>query len=145
MSNSILAIDPGPAKSAWIEFAHDQPWQFGIHDNETMLDEIIPMYRESQLAIEMVGHYGKGMPAGKEVFDTCVWIGRFIQHWKRSTDRKHIILLRKTVCAHVCGSAKAKDGNIRQSMLDRFGPQWTKKAQRTFGARWPWQSRRRTP
>ena len=62
------------------------------------------------LVIEMIASYG--MPVGKEVFDTCVWIGRFIQQ-----DEK----------MNICGSMKAKDSNIRQALIDRFGTVGTKK------------------
>ncbi len=35
---------------------------------------------------------------------------------------------RRDVKLHICRSAKAKDGNIRQALIDRFGPVGTKKA-----------------
>jgi len=72
----------------------------------------------------MVASYG--MPVGKEVFETCVWIGRFMQVW-HDPDAVRLIY-RRDVKLHLCGSARAKDGNIRQALIDKLGPQGTKKA-----------------
>jgi len=51
------------------------------------------------------------------VFETCVWIGRFIQAWGRGE-----FVYRKEACVELCGSAKAKDPNIRQALIDRWKP-----------------------
>jgi hypothetical protein len=68
------------------------------------------------MAIEMIASYG--MPVGAEVFDTCVWIGRFTQAWPAAT----VPIFRKDVKMHLCGQTKAKDKNVRQALIDRFGP-----------------------
>jgi hypothetical protein len=63
------------------------------------------------------------MPVGKEVFDTCIWTGRFIQAHKEAHGLKaeHTLVYRKDVKIHFCHSMKAKDSNIRQALIDRFG------------------------
>jgi hypothetical protein len=38
-----------------------------------------------------------------------------------------VLLPRKDVKMHLCGTPRAKDGNIRQRLLDLLGPQGTKK------------------
>lgn len=68
----------------------------------------------------MIASYG--MPVGKEVFDTCVWIGRFIEN---STGYSYVY--RKDEKMNLCHSMKAKDSNIRQALIDRFGVVGTKK------------------
>lgn len=68
------------------------------------------------LAIEMVASYG--MAVGVEVFETCLWIGRFIQ----ASGRPWHQVYRKDVKLHLCGFTTAKDANIRQALIDRFGP-----------------------
>jgi len=73
----------------------------------------------------MIGHYGSGMPAGKDVFDTCIFIGRVIEILK---SERPILILRREIKLHFCGSMKAKDSNIRQSLIDRFGPSGIKKS-----------------
>lgn len=80
------------------------------------------------MAIEMIASYG--MPVGKEVFETCVWIGRFIEDMKyipqdRITTTEYIY--RKDEKMNLCHSMKAKDSNIRQALIDRFGVVGTKK------------------
>ena len=76
----IFAIDPGNTESAYalIEMPYFQLWDFGKVENERLL-ESIPFHagQADRFAIEMVASYG--MPVGKDVFETCVWIGRFIQ------------------------------------------------------------------
>lgn len=69
--------------------------------------------------IEMVACYG--MAVGKEVFETCVWIGRFLER----VDAK--LVYRRDVKLHVCGSARAKDANIAQALRDKYGEVGTKK------------------
>lgn len=79
------------------------------------------------LVIEMIASYG--MPVGKEVFDTCVWIGKFIQTAEdRKIQTKYIY--RKDEKMNICNSMKAKDSNIRQALIDRFGIVGTKKKPR---------------
>jgi hypothetical protein len=70
----------------------------------------------------MIASYG--MAVGREVFETCVWIGRFIQ---ARQPMQHELIYRRDVKIHLCGSPRAKDANIRQSLLDKFGEVGTKK------------------
>lgn len=76
------------------------------------------------LVIEMIASYG--MPVGKEVFDTCVWIGRFKQIAIMRNIKVEYIY-RKDEKMNICHSMKAKDSNIRQALIDRFGEVGTKK------------------
>jgi hypothetical protein len=118
---TIMAIDPGPVKSAWVIYTvpSKKVCRFGWSDNQFVAD-ILDNYEDmvvNHLAIEHIGHYGTGMPAGRSVFDTCYWIGEFRRCWR---PYPFTMLLRPTIKAHLCGSAKAKDGNVRQALIDRF-------------------------
>ncbi|MGE5328081.1 MAG: hypothetical protein ACM3KR_01040, partial [Deltaproteobacteria bacterium] len=78
----ILAIDPGNVESAYVLLDENlKVIEFGKYINENVRCEVRRLfnkyYPNVHVAIEMVAHYGTGMPAGKEVFETCVWIGRF--------------------------------------------------------------------
>ena len=66
------------------------------------------------------------MPVGQEVFDTCVWIGMFKQAWRAPKSVK--LIYRSEVKMGVCHSMRAKDGNVRQALIDMLGPPGTKKA-----------------
>jgi len=115
----ILAIDPGSEKSAWVMFGCGKVVAHGLELNEVIREKIY--FRHNyvghwHLAIEMVACYG--MPVGAEVFDTCVWIGRFVEAWQPLA---HSFVYRKDVKIHLCGSMLAKDSNIRQALIDRFG------------------------
>lgn len=74
------------------------------------------------VAIEMISCYG--MPVGAEVFETCLWIGEF-----RAIMRPQPVTLcyRRDIKLHLCGTAKAKDSNVRQALIDRLGKPGTKK------------------
>lgn len=118
----ILAIDPGTEQSGWCEFVAGCVTGSGVAPNRELLSRLghWPDCRYG-LAIEMVASYG--MPVGREVFETCVWIGRFVQAWPGQTR----LVYRKEVKSYLCGSMKAKDANIRQALIDKLGPIGTKK------------------
>lgn len=124
----ILAIDPGPTESAWVVWDGERVRDKGQVQNEPMV-QLIDRWRQyahiDRCVIEMIGHYGRGMPVGKEVFDTCVWIGRFKQEFD---PERTVLVLRPTVKAHICGTTRAKDSNIRQALIDRFGKPGNRKA-----------------
>jgi len=88
----------------------------GESSNEEML-AMVAMHQGS-LAIEMIASYG--MPVGSEIFDTCVWIGRFLQAHARPASVK--LVKRHEVKMHLCGSMRAKDSHIRQRLIDIYGP-----------------------
>lgn len=66
------------------------------------------------------------MAVGKEVFETCVWIGRF-KEIALLKDIQVEYIYRKEEKINLCNSMKAKDTNIRQALIDRFGIVGTKK------------------
>lgn len=117
----LLAIDPGYTHSAWVEYDAGRPVDFDIAPNHELLG-VIQATSADQLAIESVASYG--MAVGAEVFETCVWSGRFIQQWlgagrDESTLRR---VYRREVKLHLCGSMRAKDPNVRAALIDRYGP-----------------------
>lgn len=128
----ILAIDPGNIESAYclIDKKTYKPIEFGKIDNKRLIDKINSFENIDRLVIEMVASYG--MPVGKEVFDTCVWVGRFVQEFINYVKPKYTYIYRKDVKMNLCNSMRAKDSNIRQSLIDRFGVVGTKKKQGWF-------------
>ena len=122
----ILAIDPGTTQSAYVLLDEDlKPTEFGILPNEEMLwliDAVFTACKDTHLALEMVASYG--MAVGKTVFETCVWTGRFLE---RANTENYKFIYRKDEKMNLCGSMKAKDGNIRQALIDRFGVVGVKK------------------
>ncbi len=125
----VLAIDPGCSQSAFVLYDGVKPLSFGKWANETLLREmqVGTSLTASHCVIEQISHYGSGMAVGAEVFDTCYFSGRLMQVWwdRQGGDKfglnEATLIKRATVKTHVCGSAKAKDGNVRQAMIDKWG------------------------
>lgn len=67
-----------------------------------------------------------GMAVGKETFETGYWIGEFRALSALSGIQFHRVY-RSQVKMCLCGNRKAKDGNIRQALIDSIGPQGKKK------------------
>jgi hypothetical protein len=114
----ILAIDPGPERSAWCVYGMGA-LDFGTYENSVVLSLAIGFYIESTVVIEKVESFG--MAVGAEVFETVYWSGRFAQQAIRSgspVDR----IGRKAIKLHLCGTTQAKDANIRAALIDRYGP-----------------------
>lgn len=130
----LLAIDPGTDESGWVILDDDRILASGVYPNETMLSRVKAEHhgKIDGLAIEMIASYG--MAVGREVFETCVWIGRFKQAWRSPDDV--MLIYRRDVKLHLCVTTKAKDANVRQALIDLLGPQGTKKAQgATYGVK----------
>lgn len=115
----ILAIDPGSTQSGVVYFESDtyRPLATGKISNE----EVLEIHPPDEVVIEMVAHYGTGMPAGKTVFDTAVWIGRFYQHFT-ALGLSVELMMRGEVKMNLCGTMRAKDSNVIQALVDRFAP-----------------------
>jgi hypothetical protein len=124
----ILAIDPGPTESAWVL------WDGSVVDKATVpnLDLLCHIRLDDfgnnrlahglcHLVVEKVESFG--MAVGVSVFETVYWTGRFIEAWASwgSTEANHSRIGRKAVKLHLCQTHRAKDANIRQAILDRFG------------------------
>ena len=71
----------------------------------------------NRISIEMIKSYG--MPVGAEIFETCVWIGRFLE-LLMPRGAKVDLVYRADVKLHHCHSSAAKDSNITQALVDRF-------------------------
>lgn len=113
---SVLAIDPGSAQSAWLRFEGDRPQGFGITANDVLVRALRTGGLPEVVVIEKVESYG--MAVGAEVFDTVLWAGRFAE----AAHRVHVVLLpRRAVKLALCGDSRARDANIRQALIDRFG------------------------
>ncbi|MGA0608852.1 hypothetical protein [Caldimonas sp. KR1-144] len=134
---TILAIDPGTTESGWCRYGLGKVIESGVEPNDAMLTRLYQRVGFDLLAIEMVASYG--MAVGREVFETCVWIGRFQQQF--AEPGKVRLVYRKDVKLHLCGSPRAKDSNIRQALIDRLGAPGTKRAPGgTYGVKshaWP--------
>ena len=120
----LLAIDPGDVQSAYVIYDTDEgrPIEWDTLPNRGLLLRMgfFGECRGDAVAIEAIASYG--MPVGKEVFETCVWIGRFVQRWASFSHVTPTMVYRRDVKLHLCHQGNAKDPNVRQALIDKFGP-----------------------
>ena len=119
----IIALDPGTTQSAFVVWDGDLIIAKGIEKNEVLNSRLrdwgglmFPM------VIEQIRCYG--MPIGQTTLDTVFWSGRFWESWKGD---RHL-MPRLEVKKHLCHNGSAKDSNIRQALIDRFGPPGVKES-----------------
>jgi hypothetical protein len=134
--NRLWAIDPGPSQTAfltWLPELGGHVGQRAIAPNDKFLSHFRKTFvpGEDEVAVEMIACYG--MPVGRETFETCLIIGR-IQEICEPSMLGCRLVYRKDVKMYLCGSMKAKDGNIRQALIDKHGKPGTKKTPgKTYG------------
>ena len=111
----VLAIDPGNRQSAWcmIDGETLKPLSFGKEENQVVLDAVQHLSYD-RIVIERVASYG--MAVGRDVFETCEWVGRFTQAARVPPD----YVYRQEEKLHICGDSRAKEANIRRALIDRF-------------------------
>lgn len=114
----ILAIDPGTTQSAWVLYADGTVWDRGIAPNEDVLARLRSVHWAwcPTLVIEMVSSYGMRY-VGAETYETCVWIGRFLEAYDHDVQR----ITRPEVKTHLLGSPRGKDPDVIAALKDRFG------------------------
>lgn len=120
---NIIAIDPGPTESAYV-LLNRYPDLEIMDKGKVQNDDLLGLLKSrviDQMVIEQVA--SMGMAVGATVFETVFWSGRFCQAFKGQFHR----IKRHEVKMALCGNMRAKDGNIRQALIDRFGPPGTKK------------------
>lgn len=126
----LLAIDPGNIESAYVLMDAEtyKPIEFGKILNYELLDMVYHK-KYDEFVIENIASYG--MSVGRSVFDTCIWIGRFVEAATQNYMKEYYMpisyILRAEEKMNLCHSMKAKDSNIRQALIDRFGEVGTKK------------------
>lgn len=123
--NRVLSLDPGDVMTGFCLIDRDtlKPVEFGKIDNQELAKLMENELVFDEFVAERIASYG--MPVGVTTFRTCEWIGRFVQivvH-KNAINGTHIpisYIYRKDEKLHICGDSRAKDANIRRSLIDRF-------------------------
>ena len=114
----VVGVDPGPAQSAYVAFDGRAVVDHAIVSNEELLsilqfEEWAP---EQVVVFETVESFG--MTVGLDVFETVFETGRMFQ---MVDDGERARMQRREVKRHLCKSMRAKDANIRQALINRFG------------------------
>jgi hypothetical protein len=124
---NIMAIDPGPEVSGVVWLSPERRIIAAeIQGNKDIVRALRvghTVHPFPHVAIEMIASYG--MPVGAEVFETCTWIGRFVEAY--GDEDLTARYFRKDIKLHLCGFTRAKDSNVRQALIDLLGPAGIKK------------------
>ena len=117
----VVGLDPGYEHSALVTW--DTTMREVVGHVDISNDSILTEFRAgnfipgSILVIEQIE--SMGMAVGKTTFETVYWSGRFAEAFHPERVER---VTRREVKLHLCGQARANDGNIRQALIDRFGP-----------------------
>lgn len=116
----VIGIDPGPEEHGVVWY--DQNSKRVVRAENLITINLVPLLFDFDgvVGCEWIESYG--MTVGKSVFETCLEIGRLVDAPKQLR-----LIPRRLVKLHLCGSMRAKDPNVRQSLIDKLGPVGTKK------------------
>jgi hypothetical protein len=118
-----LGIDPGNKETACVIIQGNRIIEHTYCANRDALNYIARFaftLEPPEIYCEMIASYG--MPVGKSIFDTCLFIGQIIK-----TNPTTKLVTRNVVKNCICHSSQAKDTNIRQALIDIYGKPGTKK------------------
>ena len=123
---SVIGLDPGSEKSAFIHWDGKKILDKGIQPNERLLNLLSGVFRHQfksttiapVLAVESMVHITMG---GKSIVDTLLWAGRFYQAWQGEKEFVPVHVVRKALGAQ-------NDPGIRAVLIQRFGEPGTKKS-----------------
>lgn len=124
-----IAIDPGFRTTGWAllrPIADKLLPELVDHGNTPTIEFLERLRSDSELiiteaVIENVGHYGTGMSAGSEVFDTCIFLGQMHEILESVHGAPVKKIRRQTIKTQLCGRATAKKAEVRQAVIDRWG------------------------
>ena len=115
----LLAVDPGNMQTAYCLMDDE----YRIHDAGTVANDAFIRYlwtkakQIDHVAVEMIASYG--MAVGRDVFETCVMIGRVEQVAEhREVEHSRVYRQEEKIC--ICHNSRAKDSNIRAALIERF-------------------------
>lgn len=112
-----LGIDPGPkGKGSGFAMANAQGTVHYHGQVETVKMEPIIMSAD-RVIIEMIGNMG--MSVGMSIFQTLLEAGRMVQMCTRHRIPVYLVP-RIQIKMVICGTAQAKDKNVRASLIDRY-------------------------
>ncbi len=114
----VIGLDPGPTASALVILDGATIEHHVKAENDVILALVSGHAPDTSLVIEQIA--AMGMAVGAEVFETCFWSGRFAQAWIAHNEPAQR-LKRGEIKMHLCGTMRAKDANVRQALIDRFG------------------------
>lgn len=121
---NVLAIDPGSSHSAFVILSEaGRVTDHAKMPNAELLEFVRTVDRgykrtpvsTHHLAIELAESFGAKVWA--QVFTTTLWAGRFVEAFGGA----FTTLGRREIKVHVTGSARAKDQQVRQCLLERWG------------------------
>lgn len=77
------------------------------------------------LVVEMISSYSQAV--GRAVYETCAWLGRFIETFCGPRSRGYTLILRSQVRLQIAGASRSGDPQVRRALLDRMGEVGTSK------------------
>ena len=125
MAGKVLAIDPGPAESAYVfgnPLDTSNPIEGGEKcDNEELIKSVrAHVFCNAAVVIERFVPYGR--PIGESSIQTILFTGRLIEAVEVAHLVPPALIPRRTVSRWICDIVNATDANIRLALVDRYGP-----------------------
>lgn len=121
----VFGIDPGTVQSAYVVWDGQakEILEKATLPNDEFMDRFHRYPYLHPVGLEMVQNYGT--PMGNDLIETIVFTGQII--WECKLKGAQLVKLRRPkIKVAICNDSKAKDGWIRQALIDRIGPVGTK-------------------
>ena len=115
----VIGLDPGYEQSAIVVWDGDRIVQHFYDENDRIADRFRARNIRDGSVLVIEGIESMGMAVGKTTFETVYWTGRFAEAYLPNMVER---IPRRLIKLHLCGQSRATDSNIRQALIDRFGP-----------------------
>lgn len=113
-TDTFIAIDPGPTESAWVRMDGEAALlDFGYQENADVLDLIRSVSDVDYIVQE--DFISQGMSVSTVNLKMMKWMGKF------DVNDQWLYLANSAIRWHLCNDRRAKDTNIRQAIMDRYG------------------------